>query len=123
MKDSVINIFNQENHMLHIQQVTFLSRNSDKDSIIQFLLNLTSNSLYRPIVEEISRIPGYVRRETIIVDDINGTSVSTRIIFNDPDSFLLYDQNEGHQSIWEYVKIMADTADIDCEITNLVVEQ
>lgn len=110
--------------MQYIKQAIFYPNdNTNKDSLTQFWIHLTNNSMYRPIINEISQLPGFVKREIIITDDrVRATAIS-RIVFADSDSFKIYIEHEGYQSVWEYVKIMAENDDIHCEISNLVIQE
>ena len=67
--------------------------------------------------------PGFVKKELQVIDDASGTRAISRIAFGDEDSFNTYLAHEGYQSTWEYLTIMADTEGIDCEVTNLIVEE
>jgi hypothetical protein len=110
--------------MLYIKQAVFTPRTSvDRDILPKFLLSLTENSMYRPIVDEIGARPGFVRRELYIIDDASGTKAINKIIFSSQESFAVYLAHEGTQMIWEYLAIMADSEGIDFETSELVIEE
>lgn len=110
--------------MQYIKQASFVPNdNNDKDSLVQFWLQLTNNSMYRPIVDEIAKLPGFVKREITMTDDGNCVTAISKLVFSDIDNFQGYIEHEGYQSIWEYVRIMAENDNIHCEISELVVQE
>lgn len=110
--------------MQYIKQAIFYPNDhTNKDSLTRFWLQLTNNSMYRPIIDEISQLPGFVKREIIMTDDGSRVTAISKLIFADSDSFKVYIEHEGYQSIWEYVKIMAENDDIHCEISDLVIQE
>lgn len=109
--------------MLYIKQGVFTPRAGvDRDVLIKFFLSITGHSMYRPIVNEISARPGFVRRELHVIDDASGTKAINKIVFSSQESFAAYLAHEGYQSTWEYLTIMADGEGIDFETSELVIE-
>jgi len=110
--------------LAYVKQATFRPRDTtDREVLIRFFLNVTGHSMYRPIIDEMSKSPGFVRKELQVIDDAKGTTAINKLVFSDEVNFNAYLEHEGYQSTWEYLTIMADTEGIDCEISNLVVEE
>jgi hypothetical protein len=110
--------------MLYVKQALFRPRgNTDRDVLVKFFLSITGHSMYRPIVDEMCASPGFVRKELQVIDDANGTVAMNKLIFAGEDHFNAYLAHEGYQSTWEYLTIMADGEGIDCEISNLIIEE
>jgi hypothetical protein len=110
--------------MLYVKQALFRPRtDTDRDLLVKFFLNITGHSMYRPIVDEMCASPGFVKKELQVIDDATGTRAISRIAFADQASFTEYLAHEGYQSTWEYLTIMADNEGIDCEVSDLVIEE
>jgi hypothetical protein len=110
--------------MLYVKQALFRPRDdTDRDVLIKFFLSITGHSMYRPIIDEMCKSPGFKRKELHVIDDASGTIAMNKLVFSDEENFNAYLAHEGYQSTWEYLTIMADGEGIDCEISNLVVEE
>lgn len=97
---------------------------NDRITLTEFFHAVAGNSMYNSMTEELIATPGFVKKELIMVDTKDGCHTSTRVIFEDKDSFDKYVGNETYEMIWEYLQISADGVGItitseDREIDNI----
>jgi len=97
---------------------------NDRITLTEFFHAVAGNSMYNSMTEELISTPGFVKKELIMVDTKDGCHTSTRVIFEDKDSFDKYVGNDTYEMIWEYLQISADGVGItitseDSEITSI----
>ena len=88
----------------------------NKSGLLDFFYGIFGHSMYAPIVDELVNNPGFVKKEMVMVEDKIGRSATTQIIFDNEENFNAYVKNEAYESMWEYLKIMAEQAGISIDI-------
>lgn len=81
---------------------------NDRITLTEFFHAIAGNSMYNSMTEELISTSGFVKKELVMVDSKDGCSASTRVIFEDKDSFDKYVGNDTYEMIWEYLQISAE---------------
>jgi hypothetical protein len=90
----------------------------DYDTVPTFATSLRTNSMYRFIVEDLCNTPGFVVKETIMREDRTGQYYISQVIFEDWDTFNAYMTREEIDSIWDYIRVSAETYNIEWTVTD-----
>lgn len=93
----------------------------DRDVLISFFYDITNHSMYTPLVDELMNSPGFVKKEMTMTDDKQGRVATSKIVFADTDTFNEYVNNEAHQSMWDYLTVMAEEVGLTVDITDIEV--
>jgi len=91
----------------------------ERDTVNKFFFEITNHSMYTPILDELMNSPGFVRKEMVIVDDLNGRVATSKIIFADQENFNNYVNNEVNESMWDYLTVMAEESGLTVEVKNI----
>jgi hypothetical protein len=86
---------------------------TDFTTLRNFIHELSSNSMYLPILNELVAIPDFNRKEHIIIESKNGQEFVSQIIFNNKETLDAYMDDEGVNAIWEFVKINAEALGLE----------
>lgn len=94
---------------MYIRRATVKSLDpTDREKLANFIHNLRTHSMYRPIIDELIASPGFVKKEYIMRDDKDGETFFSTVEFDSQETFNNYINNEVNQSLWDYLKIMAE---------------
>ena len=89
---------------------------TDFEKLPNFIHELRTHSMYRPIVEDLIAKPGFVKKEYIMRDDKEGQTFFSIITFDTKENFDAYINEESNQSIWVYLELSAIQNDLSIEI-------
>jgi heme-degrading monooxygenase HmoA len=102
---------------MYIRTATMKSLDpNDHDRLSKYIRELRSHSMYRPIVEDLIALPGFVKKEYIMREDKEGETFFSTVVFDNKEAFNSYMNSEINQSLWEYLKIMAEAEGISFEM-------
>jgi hypothetical protein len=88
----------------------------DYDTIPAFATSLRTNTMYRFIVEDLCNTPGFVVKESIMREDKTGQYFISQVVFEDWETFNAYMLREEIDSIWDYLRVTAETYNIEWEV-------
>jgi hypothetical protein len=104
-----------------IRQAEFRPKpDADREAIMKYFMGICTHSMYRPLVEDVAKISGFVAKELVIIDEDWGTWAVNRVIFSSQEGLDTYTANEAWASTWEYLKIMADQVGLDCTVSTAI---
>jgi len=93
----------------------------DREILVRFFYDITSHTMYTPIIDELMNSPGFFKKEMVMVENKEGRVATNKIVFVDKETFDEYVNNEAHQSLWDYLTVLAEEAGLSIEITDIEV--
>ena len=99
-----------------------LDPTADQNRLANFIHGLRSHNMYRPIIEDLIALPGFVKKENIIREDKTGETFINTIEFDNEKAFYDYMNSEINQSLWEYLCIMAEAEGISVSMEDSIIE-
>lgn len=88
---------------------------NDRDKLTEFVHQLRTSSMYKPILFSTMSKPGFVKKELSMVDTLEGQVFYSSITFATKEDFDNYFADESMQSVWEILEIMANNSDLSFE--------
>jgi hypothetical protein len=85
---------------------------TDFDRLPNFVHELRTHSMYRPITDDLMASPGFVRKEYIMRDEKEGQTFFSKVIFENKETFDEYMNQEANQSLWIYLELAANQRNI-----------
>jgi len=102
---------------MYIRKATLKSLDAeDHNRLDNFVHSLRTHSMYRPIVEDLISKSGFVKKEYIMRDTIEGQTFFSLIAFENKESFDVYMNEESSQSLWVYLELMATQEGISFQV-------
>lgn len=95
--------------------------NKDYNTLPNFVHELRTHNMYRSIVEDMMSRPGFVKKEYIMRETINGQEFISQVVFENQETFDLYMKSEGIVSLWEYLKISAEMINLTHHVEDIEV--
>jgi hypothetical protein len=89
---------------------------TDYEKLPNFVHELRTHSMYRPVIEDLKSQQGFVKKEYLMRDDKEGQTFFSTISFDSKENFDCYINEEANQSLWVYLELMAVQSDISIEI-------
>lgn len=81
---------------------------NDRITLTEFFHAVAGNSMYNSMTEELISTPGFLRKELMMIDEVDGCRSTTRVVFDTKESFDKYISNDMYEMIWEYLQITAE---------------
>jgi hypothetical protein len=104
--------------MRYIKQAVLTSSDkNDYERLQNFIHELNTHSMYRPIVESMIAMPGFVKKEYTMRDDKEGQTFISLIEFDSLEGWTAYQNDESVSSLWDYLEIMAEHAGINFSLS------
>lgn len=91
---------------------------SDHGRLRRFAHEISTHNMYQPIIDQLKQIPGFVSKEHIMIDNLQGETFISQICFENQETFENYINDESISSLWDYLSIVAEQAGIDVSITD-----
>ena len=92
---------------------------SDYERLPNFIHELRTHSMYRPIIEDLKSQQGFVKKEYIMRDDKEGQTFFSTISFDSKENFDAYINEEANQSLWVYLELTAIQNNISIDIEDV----
>jgi hypothetical protein len=80
---------------------------TDFERLPNFVHELRTHSMYRPVIQDLMSKTGFVKKEYIMRDDNNGQTFFSTVSFDTKENFDAYINEEANQSLWEYLELTA----------------
>lgn len=91
---------------------------ADYDRLSNFVRELRTHSMYRPITDDLIASPGFVKKEYIMRDDKDGQTFFSKVVFETKEFFDDYMNQETNQSLWIYLELMATQKGLSFELSD-----
>jgi hypothetical protein len=89
---------------------------TDFEKLPNFIHELRTHSMYRPVIEDLKSQQGFVKKEYIMRDDRDGQTFLSTVTFDTKENFDAYIEEEANQSLWVYLELMAVQKEISIDI-------
>lgn len=86
------------------------------EKLIHYVHELQTHSMYKYIVEDLKKRPGFIKKEHIICEDINGQTYFNRIVFDTEQNLRTYIQEEAIRDIWTYIELSSKQRNFSFEM-------
>lgn len=103
---------------MHTRQAIIKPLDQDYDKLNQFVHDLRTHSMYRPIVEQLMSMPGFVTKEYNMIEDKSGVTFISKITFDNKENFDNCLNEESYQSLWIYLELMATQSGLSFEVSD-----
>jgi hypothetical protein len=102
---------------MYIRKATLKSLDpSDHSRLSNFVHALRTHSMYQPIVENLVQRPGFLQKEYRMVDNKEGQTFYSILVFESKEYFDQYFEDESSQSLWIALELMANQEGISFNI-------
>lgn len=89
---------------------------ADYERLPNFIHELRTHSMYRPVIEDLKSQTGFIKKEYIMKDDRSGQTFYSTVSFDTQENFDAYINQESNQSLWVYLELSALQNEIFIEI-------
>lgn len=83
-------------------------KKNNRLTLTEFIHGISANMMYDTMTNELIETVGFIRKDFLIVDDKDGCTAVSRIIFEDEEHFNNYLSNEVYEMIWDYLQVTAE---------------
>jgi hypothetical protein len=101
------------------RQALLISKDISDRQIWKYISAARDQSLYGYYLDKLMLFPGFVRKELNYIENQDGITMTSRLVFEDKETLDRYLADEDTTAMWMYIKVVAAQMGLDLQISDI----